>query len=192
MDLSPLIAVHATSALLAVVTGPVAIWARKSAIKRPRLHRAFGYAWVTLMIVTAVSAIFIRGGEIPNIEGFSPIHLLIPLVLFLLYRSFRHLARGDIQGHRKTMVLLYVGSCIVAGAFTLLPGRLIGEMVWVDWLGILAPHAHPAAAPSLSIIEGLAVMGHIVANIPVWAWSPLVALLALGISRRRSLRRDPW
>ena len=43
-QLTPLIAVHATAAILAMLTGPVAIWARKGQPLRPRLHRAFGYA----------------------------------------------------------------------------------------------------------------------------------------------------
>ena len=60
MEMSPVIAVHMTAALGAVATGPVALWARKGAVQRPRLHRAFGYAWVTLMVLAAVSSIFIR------------------------------------------------------------------------------------------------------------------------------------
>lgn len=186
MEMSPLIAVHATSATLALVTGPVAIWARKGATKRARLHRAFGYAWVTLMLVTALSAVFIRGGEIPNLHGFSPIHLLIPLVLGLLYLSFRYLAQGKIEAHRKTMVRLYVGACLVAGAFTLLPGRLIGELVWVEWLGVRSAHVHPASASSLSLTERSPMIIQIVANTPVWVWGLLVALLALGFSQARS------
>ena len=37
-------------------------------------------AWVTLMVITAVSAIFIRS-VLPNIAGFGPIHLFIPVTL---------------------------------------------------------------------------------------------------------------
>ena len=85
MQLTPIIAVHMTAALGALVTGPVALWARKGAKQRPRLHRAFGYAWVTLMIVTAVSAIFIRDTRLPNLSGFTPIHLLIPVTLLGLF-----------------------------------------------------------------------------------------------------------
>ncbi|HEY8358224.1 MAG TPA: DUF2306 domain-containing protein, partial [Ramlibacter sp.] len=73
MQMTPLIAVHMTAALGAVVTGPIALWARRARAQHPRLHRAFGYAWVTLMIVTAVSAIFIRDWSLPNIAGYTPI-----------------------------------------------------------------------------------------------------------------------
>ena len=78
MSVSPLIAVHMTAAVGAVVTGPIALWARKTRVQRPKLHRAFGYAWVTLMVATALSAVFIHVSGLPNLGGFTPIHLLIP------------------------------------------------------------------------------------------------------------------
>jgi uncharacterized membrane protein len=130
MQLTPLIAIHMTAALLAVVTGPVALWARKAATQRPRLHRAFGYAWVTLMVVTAVSAIFIRDWDMPNLAGFTSIHLLIPVTLAGLFGAFWFLAKGNVKGHRKTMQGLYFGACVVAGAFTLLPQRYLGSLLW--------------------------------------------------------------
>ena len=130
MQLSPLIAIHATAAIAAIVTGPIALWARKGSAQRPKLHRAFGYAWVTLMIITAVSAIFISGDKMPHRFGFGPIHLLIPVVFGMLFLSFWYLARGNIRGHRKTMQRLYLGACVVAGAFTLLPSRYLGGLLW--------------------------------------------------------------
>lgn len=136
MQLTPLIAVHMTAALLATVVGPVALWARKGRIQRPRLHRAFGYAWVTLMIVAAVSAIFIRDYKLPNIEGYTPIHLLVPTVFIALFGAFWFLAHKDIARHSRVMQITYVGACLVAGGFTLLPGRYLGNLVW-GWLGLL-------------------------------------------------------
>ena len=130
MQLTPLIAVHMTAAIGAVATGPVALWARKGRAQRPRLHRAFGYAWVTLMIVTAVSAIFIRDFRLPNLAGFTPIHLLVPVTLAGLFGAFWFLAHGNIAGHRKAMQRLYFGACVVAGGFTLLPGRYLGNLLW--------------------------------------------------------------
>lgn len=130
MQLTPLIAVHMTAAIGAVATGPVALWARKGREQRPRLHRAFGYAWVTLMIVTAVSAIFIRDFQLPNLAGYTPIHLLIPVTLLGLFGAFWFLFHGNIAGHRRTMQRLYIGACLVAGVFTLLPGRYLGHLLW--------------------------------------------------------------
>ena len=143
MQLTPLIAMHMTAALAALAIGPIALWARRGHAsrqpqgQRPRLHRAAGYAWVTLMLVTALSAIFISDPAVPNIAGFSPIHLLIPVVLVSLFLAFRQLLRGNVSGHRKTMVSLYVSACLIAGAFTLAPGRLLGQLVWGQWLGLV-------------------------------------------------------
>lgn len=137
MPLTPLIAVHMTAALLAVATGPVALWARKGRLQRPRLHRAFGYAWVTLMLVTASTALFIRDFHLPNLAGYTPIHLLIAVTGFFLFRAFQALARGDIATHRSTMQRLYFSACVVAGLFTLLPQRYLGQLIWGQWLGWL-------------------------------------------------------
>ena len=136
MQLTPVIAVHMTAAIGALVTGPVALWARKGASQRPRLHRAFGYAWVTLMIVAAVSALFIRDFRLPNLSGYTPIHLFVPYVLIGLVASFWYLGNKKIAAHRRTMQHMYLGACIGAGAFALLPSRYLGQLVWGQWLGL--------------------------------------------------------
>ena len=111
MEMSPVIAVHMTAALGALATGPVALWARRAGAQhRPRLHRAFGYAWVTLMLVTAISALFIRDFSLPNLAGYTPIHVLVPVTLVSLFGAFWKLAarqhrrppRGDARPlHRR-------------------------------------------------------------------------------------------
>lgn len=135
MQMSPVIAVHLTAALGALAIGPAVLWARRGRTQRPRLHRALGYAWVTLMVMTAVSALFIRDFKLPNMGGYTLIHLLIPATFLGLGRAFRQLARHDIRGHRIAMQVTYIGACIVAGGFTLLPSRYLGQLVWSQWLG---------------------------------------------------------
>lgn len=178
MDMSPLIAVHLTATLGALATGPVAIWARKGATQRPKLHRASGYAWVTLMLVAATSAIFIRDFRLPNINGYTPIHLLVPVVYGMLFLAFWFLAKGNIDGHRKTMQRLYIGACGVAGAFTLLPGRYLGNLVFGQWLGLISPTYQPP--------QGTPMIAQILINTPLWVWGLLAALLVLGLSQTRS------
>ena len=137
MQMTPIIAVHMTTAILAVLTGPIALRARTGRLQRPRLHRAFGYAWVTLMLVAAISSIFIRDFTLPNISGYTWIHLLVPVTLVALLAAFRFLYLGNIKGHRRAMQGLYIGACIIAGGFTLLPSRYLGRLLWGEWLGIL-------------------------------------------------------
>lgn len=177
-SLTPLVAVHLTSALLAVVTGPVALWARKGATQRPRLHRAFGYAWVTLMIIAAVSALFIPATVVPLAFGLGIIHLLSFLTLTMLGVSFWFLAKGNIEGHRKTMQNLYIQACLVAGAFTLLPGRFLGNLVWGQWLGLLSASPAPRTRPTF--------VAQIVAGTPGWVWALLIGLVVLGLLQTRA------
>ena len=69
------------------------------------------------MVVTASSAIFIQGSRGPRFHGYSLIHLLIPIVFAALFGAFWYLARRD-----------------VAGGFTLLPSRYLGDLLWLQWL----------------------------------------------------------
>jgi hypothetical protein len=34
------------------------------------------------------------------------------------------------------MQVTYVSACIVAGGFTLLPSRYLGQLLWSHWLGL--------------------------------------------------------
>jgi uncharacterized membrane protein len=182
MQPTPIIAVHMSAALLAVATGPVALCARKGATVRPKLHRAFGYAWVTLMVATAVSALFIRGGRLPNIAGYSPIHLLVPFTLWALVGAFVALVRGQIARHKKIMQMIYFGACIGAGVFTLLPGRLLGQWLWGDLLGLL-----PAGFADNHALHAqqLGLAAQVLARTPGWVWGLLAGLLVLGWSQTR-------
>ena len=137
MNLTPVIAIHMTASLGALLIGPVAIWARRGQTTRPILHRAAGYAWVTLMVVSAISALFIRDYQLPNLWGYSPIHLLVPVTLVGLTMAFVFLARRNLVAHRKTMQSLYWQACVGAGVFTLLPSRFLGQLVWGQWLGLI-------------------------------------------------------
>ncbi len=128
-SLSPQVIIHLAAALSAAILGPFALWARLRSKQRPKLHRAFGYAWVTLMLITAISAIFIHS-HFPMWGRFSWIHLFIPATLIGLFGAFWHLAKGDIRRHRNAMLGLYFGACLGAGVFTLLPGRFLGQFLW--------------------------------------------------------------
>jgi uncharacterized membrane protein len=135
MPLTPLIAVHMTAAIGAVLIGPFALWARMGSKKRPWMHRAMGYAYATLMLMAAVSSCFILDFNLPNWNGYTLIHLLIPVTLISLWVAFRAIARRDFVTHRITMQSLYVGACLIAGGFTLLPSRYLGQLIWHEWLG---------------------------------------------------------
>jgi uncharacterized membrane protein len=133
-QLSTATVVHLFVALGALALGPVALTARKGT----PVHRAAGYTWVLLMLAAAVSSLFIHGGRLPNLAGFSPIHLLSVYTLVMLTIAMVAIFQRRISAHRRAMKGLYLGACLGAGAFALLPGRFLGDLVWHHTLGLLA------------------------------------------------------
>ena len=82
------------------------------------------------MGATTVASAFIRDYGMPNIAGITPIHFFTAFVAVNLPRGIWFIRQGNVQAHRKTMRGMYIGGCIVAGVFTLLPGRFLGRQLW--------------------------------------------------------------
>jgi uncharacterized membrane protein len=130
MQLTPIIAIHMSAALSALVLGPIALWARLGRTLHPRMHRAAGYVWISMMLTSALSAVFIRDYALPNLAGYTLIHLLIPVTLAGLGLAFWAVLKQKYIAHRKAMQTLYWMACVVPGVFTLLPSRLLGKLLW--------------------------------------------------------------
>ena len=114
---------HLVAALAALLLGLTILTRRKGTFS----HRTLGWAWVTLMAAAALSSVFIRDYRIPNIAGYTPIHLLTLTVAVLLPLAIWWIRRGNVSGHRRMMTGLYIGGCVVAGLFALAPARLLGR-----------------------------------------------------------------
>ena len=122
----PLVFFHLVTAIAALLIGAVVMLRRKGTAS----HRAWGWAWVVLMAATTVASGFIRDHHMPNIAGITPIHFFTAFVAFQLPRGIWFIRQGNVAAHRKTMRGIYFGGCIVAGVFTLLPGRFLGRQLW--------------------------------------------------------------
>ena len=122
----PLIFVHLVTALGALAIGSLVMLRRKGTGS----HRTWGWAWVRLMGSTALASAFIRDYRVSNIAGITPIHVFTAFVAFNLPRGIWFIRQGNVVAHRQTMRGLYIGGCIVAGIFTLLPGRFLGRQLW--------------------------------------------------------------
>ena len=116
--------VHAFAAMAALVLGIVQFAAPKGTLP----HRTLGYTWVGLMLLVAASSFAIRGRG--QWGGFSAIHLLSILVLVLLPLAVLAVRRHHVATHSRAMIGLFAGALIVAGAFTLLPGRIMHRVVF--------------------------------------------------------------
>ena len=130
MSLEPLLSaslaiqVHTASAIAAAALGALVLFRRKGTA----LHKLMGRGWVVLMLVVATSALFIN--EIRLIGPFSPIHLFVAFTYVGVAQGIWHIRRGDVVAHRAAMVGLYCGSLGLAGAFTLLPGRRLHQVLF--------------------------------------------------------------
>ncbi len=65
-----------------------------------------------------------------GVYGFTPIHLFVVLVLYVLPMGQWAIYRGDRVRHGRRMGGLFIGALVIAGAFTLLPGRFMAHMLF--------------------------------------------------------------
>ena len=115
------IQLHIAAALTALLLGTVQL----VGIKGTGLHRLIGWSWVVAMATVAISSLFIR--QI-NPGSFSWIHLLSGWTLIALPMALFAVRRGRIGSHASGMTWTFVGGLIIAGAFTLMPGRLMWKV----------------------------------------------------------------
>lgn len=121
---SPAIQVHAFIAIAAFGVGLVQL----ARTKGDGAHRLLGYVWVAMMLAIAGSSFAIH--EIRQWRGFSVIHLLSLLVLVTAPLAVLHARRGNIRRHKRMMVGLFAGALVIAGVFTLLPGRIMHAVIF--------------------------------------------------------------
>jgi uncharacterized membrane protein len=121
---SPAIQIHTAAALAALALGTVQVM-------RPRgsgVHKRMGWLWVALMAVVALSSFGIH--ELRLWGPWSPIHILSVITLVGLWGAVRAVRQGRILDHRRIMMKLFWLALIGAGAFTLVPGRLLHQVVF--------------------------------------------------------------
>ena len=128
---------HASFALMAVPLG-LFIFLNKKGTKQ---HRLVGRVWVFLLAIVSVTALFITSPMTDtalNPRLYSWIHVLIPFTISqFIYSiwSIRQFKATRLAKHKnaqiRSMIGVYVGALLVAGAFTLMPGRMLHEMLFL-------------------------------------------------------------
>ena len=118
------IPLHALAAMVAIIFGGIQLAMKKGGA----LHRLLGRLWVGLMAVVAGSSFFIH--EIKFWGLYSPIHMLSLWTLFSLGLAIYFVRVGKIKRHQQVMIALYGFALILTGFFTLLPGRVMHQVVF--------------------------------------------------------------
>jgi uncharacterized membrane protein len=124
LNAAPAIPVHAFAAIAAFVLGVVQLAAPKGTLP----HRTLGWIWVCLMLSVAVSSFWIH--QIRLVGPWSPIHLLSIFTLVTVPLGVWRAHRHQVADHRLIMTLIFSGALVVAGLFTLLPGRIMHAVVF--------------------------------------------------------------
>ncbi|MEO9459352.1 MAG: DUF2306 domain-containing protein [Lentilitoribacter sp.] len=122
-DASFTVQTHVYAAVLSLLLG---IWIMFGT-KGTKLHKRVGKVWVIALLITAVSSFWLHG--IKLVGPFSPIHLLSILTIYSVIRGVQHARAGQIGQHQNTMKGLFYYALIGAGLFTLLPGRLMHQLL---------------------------------------------------------------
>ena len=117
------IPVHAIMAMIAIILGGIQLSMKKGGT----IHKLLGRIWVGLMLIVAISSLFIH--EIKLWGAYSPIHLLSLWTIFILSVGVYYARVGNIKRHKQVMIATYFFALILTGFFTLYPGRIMHQIL---------------------------------------------------------------
>ncbi|MDG1779733.1 MAG: DUF2306 domain-containing protein [Flavobacteriales bacterium] len=119
--------VHLATVLPAVVLGALQFILKKGG----PIHRKIGWVYMIFMMITAILTLFMKakvGSTLFNHFGW--IHLFSILTIWTVPTAIIAVRKGNIKSHKRKMILLYVGAIVIAGAFTLMPGRYLHSVLF--------------------------------------------------------------
>ena len=124
MNAAPEIQLHAFAAMSAFALGIVQLAAPKGTLP----HRTLGWIWVVLMLVISASSFLIHG--IRMWGPWSPIHILSVFTPIMLAIAVVAARRHRVRAHKITMMSVVSGALVLAGLFTLVPGRIMHTVLF--------------------------------------------------------------
>jgi uncharacterized membrane protein len=99
--------------------------------KGTTIHKGFGRVYMILMLFTATVTLFMPAQVGPTVlNHFGWIHLFSFLTLYTVPTAYLAIKKGNIKVHKRKMILLYFGALVIAGGFTLSPGRYLNELIF--------------------------------------------------------------
>ncbi len=119
----PLAYAHLATVLPAFVIGTALLIMRGEG---GLLHRQLGRVYMLLMLATASITLFMPAAVGPKLLGhFGFIHLFSLPVFYTVPAAYLAARQHQVRVRRGNMIGLYIGGLLIAGAFALLPGRLL-------------------------------------------------------------------
>lgn len=125
MSYNTLMFLHLYTVVPCVFIGGYLLIVKKGTIS----HKRLGRVYMILMLFTAIVTLFMPaqvGSTVLNHFGW--IHLFSLLTFWTVPTAYIAIKKGNLKAHKRKMLLLYFGALIIAGAFTLTPGRYLHEL----------------------------------------------------------------
>lgn len=119
--------IHICTVLPCVFLGGILLIVRKGT----RFHKTAGRIYMLLMLFTASVTLFMPANVGPRIlNHFGWIHLFSFLTIYTIPTAYMAIRKGNVQSHKRKMLILYFSALIVAGGFTLFPGRYLHNLLF--------------------------------------------------------------
>ncbi|MCB0598603.1 MAG: DUF2306 domain-containing protein [Phaeodactylibacter sp.] len=125
METSALMYIHLATVVPCFFIGTMLLLMKRGTT----IHKDLGKVYMVLMLVTAMVTIFMPAQVGPRVlNHFGWIHSFSFLTIYTVPTAYIAIKKGKIQTHKRKMILLYFGAIVLAGGFTLAPGRYLHEV----------------------------------------------------------------
>lgn len=122
MDYMTLVYAHLATVLPCLLIGAWLLARRKGTTT----HKRLGWVYSVLIVFTALATLAMPAEVGPRwFDHFGFIHAFSALVLVSIPLAILSIRRSNMRGHRGAMLGVYIGGIGIAGAFALMPGRLL-------------------------------------------------------------------
>ncbi|MEQ9231705.1 MAG: DUF2306 domain-containing protein [Cyclobacteriaceae bacterium] len=119
--------IHLSTIIPCVIIGTVLLLIKKGT----PIHKKAGRVYMILMLFTAVITLFMPAKVGATFLGhFGWIHLLSFLTIWTVPTAYTAIKKGNVKSHKRKMIILYFGAIIIAGVFTLMPGRYLNDLLF--------------------------------------------------------------
>ena len=122
-EASTAIQIHVAAVAVAICLSAFMLAARKGT----RKHRIAGRGWALMLATICMSSFWITD---LNPGHYTWIHMLSAGTLIGLIYAIWQVRLGNVRAHKYAMLSIMFGALVGAGAFTMLPGRLMGQILF--------------------------------------------------------------
>src|ERR1043165_3998111 len=99
-------------------------------------HKFLGKVYMACMLATGFITLAMPAHVGPQLlHHFGVIHIFSLMALISVPTAYFAARRGNIIVHRASMISLYIGGILIAGAFAFSPGRMLHEWLFQYEIG---------------------------------------------------------